>query len=612
MKDQRWFKKLIGMALVLALVAEIFVVPYKSADAAEQMGNTVSITNSALKKAKTNIKISLNGVNFKKKAFVVNGKVEGKKEKVLYVPSKEFIESVGGTYARKGDKVTVTIADVKLTFKVNKNSYTLAASDENGKKIKYTLKCGKAVKKGSYIYVPMGIVDAICAVTKNDLEVNYNSKKKSLDLTIMPEGTIDTPVVGGWEDPETPEVPEKVVNFLDETNKANKDGKKIVPVVVLKQQISAGIGYKLLCTISDPAKSEDEVFGIVYVFVDLEDNMYITLEMKTDIPTNINNLPGGWSLYGSAEFPKEYLDAFNDAVSQLDGVEYKPVSIISTQVVNGINLCILCTARVIYPGAEPYHVLVYAYVNPVTQKAEIKNFATVAGTAQDDSPTPDEVPGNDGNESDVPDFGAVEDVDYMRLSGNFYSVNTFAGLKKVLYTEEKADGSFDTNIAGISKDITVDEEIHSLGYVELFNGAVITIEKGGVLEASVRISNGCKIIVKSGGALMTTMGGNDCIQNYGEIIVEEGGKLKSQMGGVINNEKTGKIVLDGSFDCGCVAYEGETGIWFRNEGVVEGKGIIAVYGQKLDDTELDLRSCADEIIKMVGDNNSLEFLVVNN
>lgn len=72
---------------------------------------------------------------------------------------------------------------------------------------------------------------------------------------------------------------------------------------------------------------------------------------------------GGWisNTENPAEIPQEVLDAFNKAVEGLTGCVYEPVALLASQVVSGMNYCLLCRLTVVYPDAQPTYALVYVY-----------------------------------------------------------------------------------------------------------------------------------------------------------------------------------------------------------------------------------------------------------
>lgn len=74
---------------------------------------------------------------------------------------------------------------------------------------------------------------------------------------------------------------------------------------------------------------------------------------------------GGWisNTENPAEIPQEVLDAFNKAIEGLVGCTYEPIALLASQVVAGMNYCLLCRLTVVYPDAQPTYALVYVYQN---------------------------------------------------------------------------------------------------------------------------------------------------------------------------------------------------------------------------------------------------------
>ena len=74
---------------------------------------------------------------------------------------------------------------------------------------------------------------------------------------------------------------------------------------------------------------------------------------------------GGWSVNTGdpADIPQEVLDAFSKAVEGLTGCVYEPIALLASQVVAGMNYCLLCRLTVVYPDAQPTYALVYVCQN---------------------------------------------------------------------------------------------------------------------------------------------------------------------------------------------------------------------------------------------------------
>ena len=79
-------------------------------------------------------------------------------------------------------------------------------------------------------------------------------------------------------------------------------------------------------------------------------------------------LSGGWAGVSHEEaipLPEEAKAAFDKAMANdpLMGAEYTPVALLATQVVAGINYCILCQVTPVVPDPVPTWALVYIYAD---------------------------------------------------------------------------------------------------------------------------------------------------------------------------------------------------------------------------------------------------------
>ena len=95
-----------------------------------------------------------------------------------------------------------------------------------------------------------------------------------------------------------------------------------------------------------------------------------------------------WDTTVPTEVTEEIQALFDKAMEGLVGVGYTPVAVLGQT--DG-TYCILCKARVVYPGAEPYNALVYVDENGVRNIYElwIDKHAEKQAPAQFDSEDPD-------------------------------------------------------------------------------------------------------------------------------------------------------------------------------------------------------------------------------
>lgn len=75
-----------------------------------------------------------------------------------------------------------------------------------------------------------------------------------------------------------------------------------------------------------------------------------------------------WDMSVPAELTEDIQTLFDKAMENLVGVHYTPVAVLGAR---GNTYCILCKARVVYPGAEPYNVLVYINENGIQNIYEL-------------------------------------------------------------------------------------------------------------------------------------------------------------------------------------------------------------------------------------------------
>ena len=149
------------------------------------------------------------------------------------------------------------------------------------------------------------------------------------------------------------------------------------------------------------------------------------------------------------------------------------------------------------------------------------------------------------------------------------TVNTAAELAAAL-----PSGEHETiPVAELGANITVDKanSVHAMGRLIVPENYTLTIAEDAKVQANV-VNHGM-ILVQSGGALETTMGGD--IENHGTITVEKGASIVSQMGGSVVNEAGGTLKLDGTFRCGS-HHDKTDDLWFQNSGTVSGNGDLIV------------------------------------
>ncbi|MBR4776995.1 MAG: hypothetical protein IK007_05210, partial [Lachnospiraceae bacterium] len=417
MRRNKFFKGLLAAALVLALVAESFILSAKTVSAAEA-GQMVSISSSKLKKAKVNVAIYINGKKQSAKGFKVSGKLNGKKQTFMYIPCEAFAKAVDAQYSIKKKKVTITTGNNwKMTFTSGKDGYTYATI--KGAKEKYgPVSLGKSYTKNKVIYVPAESF----AVLAEKLGLNVETKLKGKKYTVIISYPSDNP--GGelgddWQNAASATVTTDIAKAVDKAQETFV-GSTITPVAqIVTQKTDEGEAYGLLgrSQATVPNATEKYVFFVVYVGADGKTEI---MEIRdTEFPTNINNLPGGWYQPESIELTAEETLAFDKLMSEMDGVEYRPIAKVAEQVVAGKNICVLCESRVVVPNAPTTYSFVYVSVG-LDGKAEITEIKTFN---PDEAGNGNEGQGSsEGQAAEMLDTSIASSEDYLRRTDGQFEV----------------------------------------------------------------------------------------------------------------------------------------------------------------------------------------------
>ena len=116
------------------------------------------------------------------------------------------------------------------------------------------------------------------AVSKYALVTVYADLEGNAGITQVRESEVEAGrpgLMGGWSEPETPEVTEAAQNALRKAT-ATLTGASYTPVALLSTQVVAGTNYRLLCVVSGVVPDAEEEFMIVQVYEDLQGGAEVT------------------------------------------------------------------------------------------------------------------------------------------------------------------------------------------------------------------------------------------------------------------------------------------------------------------------------------------------
>ena len=186
-------------------------------------------------------------------------------------------------------------------------------------------------------------------------------------------------LLGGWSRPDSPAITDEL-SAVFQKGLEGLVGANYIPVAYIGRQIVSGMNHEFLCREKMVVPNAVETYAVVRLYENLEGKVEISDIRDSGVETWISDVPGGWSQADSPELTDELRTQLEQALESMLGADYKPLALLGTQVVAGMNYCILCEQTVVYPGAESEYAFVYLYVdldgNP--QITDIVRFAEEA------------------------------------------------------------------------------------------------------------------------------------------------------------------------------------------------------------------------------------------
>lgn len=195
-------------------------------------------------------------------------------------------------------------------------------------------------------------------------------------------GGSDSPVSGGWAinsgDLSMSANPDVLAAF--EKAAEGLDGYVYEPLVLLGNQVVAGMNYQILCRGTAVAPDAVPAFEIVTIYADLEGGAEITNSVALPgLPEDGENLLGGWTVNTgdtTLDANPEVKTALETALVGLTGAEYEAAAFLASQVVAGNNYLIFCRLTPVVPDPVPSFAVVKIYAD-LDGNAEITELTDV-------------------------------------------------------------------------------------------------------------------------------------------------------------------------------------------------------------------------------------------
>ncbi len=169
-------------------------------------------------------------------------------------------------------------------------------------------------------------------------------------------------ITGGWNRADSPVVTDEVKALLEKALEG-MSGANYTPVAYIGSQVVAGTNHAILCRVAPVYPDAEETYVIVYLYENLDGNVEITETVDSNRNADLSETEGGWAQPDTPALTDEAKAALEKALEGMDGANYNSIALISSQVVAGMNYCILCEITPVYPDAESHYALVYVYAD---------------------------------------------------------------------------------------------------------------------------------------------------------------------------------------------------------------------------------------------------------
>ena len=182
------------------------------------------------------------------------------------------------------------------------------------------------------------------------------------------------PILGGWTKADVVALTVEQQELLEKATEGLL-GAKYIPVAFLGSQLVSGTNYALLCRVAPVTADPVETYAIVKLYQDLSGNVSLLDVTDSGVPTNINELPGGWAQCEAPIVTEELQALFDKAMEGYTGMGFRPVALIATQLVSGTNYCFFCESMPVDGGESGYaFVTVYKDLDGNAQITDVAPF----------------------------------------------------------------------------------------------------------------------------------------------------------------------------------------------------------------------------------------------
>ena len=167
----------------------------------------------------------------------------------------------------------------------------------------------------------------------------------------------------GWETPATPEIDNTLKAIVERATVEYTDDWDYTPIALLAERENEGQDYKVFCRRTKTMPGAKSTYSILEIHTTFLEEAVISEMINTDIEAYGYLDPDDFMETDSPVISRYEGRIFEEAVGNIDGVNFKPLGLLATRKTNEMDYCFIAEMTKVSNNEVPTYALIYINVN---------------------------------------------------------------------------------------------------------------------------------------------------------------------------------------------------------------------------------------------------------